>query len=122
MWPTSASIAAAGAKPFPSSIRRHAERLMADAAPSIVDIDAHRVVRQLAMHPGKTRLSRTLLIAIIAATLATAQSFKETKAANGAPPSTIPTFSTSDLSRAGIFYAGGKYVGEPGKEVMDGSA
>jgi len=40
----------------------------------------------------------------------------------GAPPSTIPTFSTEDLSRTGIFYAGGNYVGEPGKEVMGGSA
>ena len=34
----------------------------------------------------------------------------------------IPTFSTEDLSRTGIFYAGGKYVGPPGKEVMGGSA
>jgi pimeloyl-ACP methyl ester carboxylesterase len=34
----------------------------------------------------------------------------------------IPAFSTRDLARTGIFYAGGKYVGEPGKEVMGGSA
>ena len=34
----------------------------------------------------------------------------------------IPTFSTADLARTGIFYAGGKYVGEPGKEVMGGDA
>ncbi len=40
----------------------------------------------------------------------------------GAPPAAIPTFSTEDLARTGIFYAGGKYVGEPGKEVMGGSA
>jgi pimeloyl-ACP methyl ester carboxylesterase len=39
-----------------------------------------------------------------------------------APPASIPTFSTADLSRTGIFYAGGKYVGVPGKEVMGGSA
>src|SRR5436305_13908423 len=51
-----------------------------------------------------------------------AQAFKATKAASGTPPSAIPTFPTSDLSRTGIFYAGGKYVGEPGKEVMGGSA
>jgi pimeloyl-ACP methyl ester carboxylesterase len=36
----------------------------------------------------------------------------------GAPPAAIPTFSTDDLSRTGIFYAGGKYVGAPGKETM----
>ena len=37
------------------------------------------------------------------------------------PPSRIPTFSTDDIARTGFFYAGGKYVGEPGKEVMDGA-
>jgi pimeloyl-ACP methyl ester carboxylesterase len=39
----------------------------------------------------------------------------------GAPPTSIPTFSTEDIARTGFFYAGGKYVGEPGKEVMDGA-
>jgi pimeloyl-ACP methyl ester carboxylesterase len=34
----------------------------------------------------------------------------------------IPTFSTADLARTGIFYAGGKYVGTPGKETMGGDA
>lgn len=42
--------------------------------------------------------------------------------AAGAPPASIPTFSTADLARTGIFYAGGKYVGEPGKEIMGGDA
>jgi pimeloyl-ACP methyl ester carboxylesterase len=40
----------------------------------------------------------------------------------GAPPKGVPTFSTDDLSRTGIFYAGGKYVGAPGKETMGGDA
>jgi pimeloyl-ACP methyl ester carboxylesterase len=40
----------------------------------------------------------------------------------GMPPAAIPTFSTDDLSRTGIFYAGGKYVGAPGKETMGGDA
>jgi pimeloyl-ACP methyl ester carboxylesterase len=78
------------------------------------------------MHAHKMRLTTSLLMAgfvsIISATMATAQPFKATKSPTGAPPTTIPTFSTSDLSRTGIFYAGGKYVGEPGKEVMGGSA
>ena len=42
--------------------------------------------------------------------------------AKGKPPSTIPTFSTEDIARTGIFYAGGKYVGAAGKEVMGGAA
>jgi len=62
-----------------------------------------------------------LLIAGLMAALAGAQSLK-VKAAGGTPPSTIPTFSAADLSRTGIFYAGGKYVGGPGKEVMAGDA
>ena len=33
-------------------------------------------------------------------------------------PSTIPTFPTDNIARQGFFYAGGKYVGEPGKEIM----
>ena len=60
-------------------------------------------------------------VAIIGSASLEAQAFKVTKPA-GAPPTAIPTFSTSDLSRTGIFYAGGKYVGAPGKEVMGGSA
>ena len=44
-----------------------------------------------------------------------AQTAKAVKAAAGAPSSKIPTFSTSDLSRIGIYYAGGKYVKEGDK-------
>jgi len=78
------------------------------------------------MHASTPRPLTSLLtngfIVIIAAATFTAQSFKATKTTNGGPSATIPTFSTSDLSRTGIFYAGGKYVGGPGKEVMGGSA
>jgi pimeloyl-ACP methyl ester carboxylesterase len=38
-----------------------------------------------------------------------------------APGSSIPTFSTEDIARTGFFYAGGKYAGEKGKEVMGGA-
>src|ERR1700681_1780060 len=38
-----------------------------------------------------------------------------------APPASIPTFSTADIARTGFFYVGGHYVGQPGKEVMDGA-
>ena len=34
------------------------------------------------------------------------------------PPAAIPTFSTENIARQGFFYAGGRYEGEAGKEVM----
>jgi pimeloyl-ACP methyl ester carboxylesterase len=42
-------------------------------------------------------------------------------ASSAAPPPSIPTFSTADIARMAFFYVGGHYVGEPGKEVMDGA-
>jgi len=51
-----------------------------------------------------------------------AQAAKAVKATAAPPPPSIPTFSTSDLSRTGIFYAGGKYVREGDKATMGGSA
>ena len=65
---------------------------------------------------------RAASIAVVFSVTLGAQSFKPAKLTGGVPPATIPTFSTADLARTGIFYAGGKYVGEPGKEVMGGSA
>jgi pimeloyl-ACP methyl ester carboxylesterase len=41
--------------------------------------------------------------------------------ARAAPPISVPTFSTADIGRQGHFYVGGHYVGEPGKETMDGA-
>jgi pimeloyl-ACP methyl ester carboxylesterase len=41
--------------------------------------------------------------------------------AGAAPPASVPTFSTADIGRQGHFYVGGHYVGEPGKEAMDGA-
>ena len=37
------------------------------------------------------------------------------------PGKNIPTFSNENIARMGYFYAGGKYAGEPGKEIMDGA-
>ena len=50
-----------------------------------------------------------------------AQSAPKGDLAKAIPPPAIPTFSTENLARRAFFYAGGKYVGEPGKEVMDGA-
>jgi pimeloyl-ACP methyl ester carboxylesterase len=37
------------------------------------------------------------------------------------PPKAIPTFSTENIARKGFFYAGGKYWGDRGKDVMRGA-
>ena len=37
------------------------------------------------------------------------------------PLNSVPTFSTVNISRQGHFYVGGKWAGEPGKEVMRGA-
>jgi hypothetical protein len=37
------------------------------------------------------------------------------------PLKSVPTFSTANIGRQGHFYVGGKWVGEPGKETMDGA-
>jgi hypothetical protein len=46
---------------------------------------------------------------------------KSAGAAGTAPPPSIPTFSTANIGRQGHFYVGGKWVGSPGKETMDGA-
>jgi pimeloyl-ACP methyl ester carboxylesterase len=40
------------------------------------------------------------------------------KASMATPPSAIPTFPTENIARQGFFYAGGRYEGDAGKEVM----
>src|SRR5579864_433504 len=78
------------------------------------------------MKPSKTRPCMAALMAVFVgmaiAVWLGGQSANAAKAVSAAPPASIPTFSTADLSRTGIFCAGGKYVGAPGKEVMGGSA
>ena len=37
------------------------------------------------------------------------------------PPKSIPTFATDNIAAKGFLYAGGSYVGEPGKQIMHGS-
>ena len=50
--------------------------------------------------------TKTLLLLALGAALIEAQTQNFVKATAGAPPAAIPTFSTEDLSRTGIFYAG----------------
>src|ERR1700681_1980512 len=68
-----------------------------------------------------TRKSAAILSAVAA--LLGGGLFRST-AHNGAtflPLKSVPTFSTANIGRQGHFYVGGKWVGEPGKETMDGA-
>jgi len=46
---------------------------------------------------------------------------KAEKIPGAVAPASILTFSTANIARQGHFYVGGHYVGEPGKETMDGA-
>jgi pimeloyl-ACP methyl ester carboxylesterase len=63
------------------------------------------------------------LTCLIAAGLPTAAD-AQSAASKAAPPSTIPTVSLSNVARQGVWFAGGKYVGELGedKEATMGGA
>ena len=66
-------------------------------------------------------MKHAIILVIIVSAILSAQTAKTVRA-TAVPPPAIPTFSTEDLARTGFFYAGGKYVGAPGKEVMGGAA
>src|SRR6516165_5128057 len=66
------------------------------------------------------RTSASGLVAL-AAVVVSGWSAGEHYGAGAHPPAGVPTFSTVDIGRQGHFYFGGHYVGEPGKETMDGA-
>ena len=66
------------------------------------------------------RTSASGLLAL-AAVVVSGWSAGEHYGAGALPPAGVPTFSTTDIGRQGHFYVGGHYVGEPGKETMDGA-
>jgi pimeloyl-ACP methyl ester carboxylesterase len=70
-----------------------------------------------------TLISLTVAIALVVGIRLGGQagSARNGNASGAMPPSSIPTFSTESLGRMAHFYVGGHYVGEPGKEVMDGA-
>ena len=88
---------------------------------AVRELQERGVMNVITTGPCKTLLLAAIFGAV-AGTAFSAQAQKPAKSSSAAPPTAIPTFSTDDLSRTGIFYAGGKYVGAPGKEVMGGSA
>jgi len=78
----------------------------------------------------KLRISHVIPVLLIAGSLALlatgprAADTKKTAKANSrsGTSAAIPTFPNDDLARTGIFYAGGQYEGELGKETMGGDA
>ena len=69
----------------------------------------------------KSKVSNVRLAALLAILMGAATGAMAQNNSKGLPPASIPTFSTADVARTGFFYAGGKYVGAPGKEVMGGA-
>jgi pimeloyl-ACP methyl ester carboxylesterase len=68
-----------------------------------------------------TRISTAVLFALAAGFVSSWTGANAQSVAGAAPRASIPTFSTADVARQGRFYVGGHYVGEPGKETMDGA-
>jgi pimeloyl-ACP methyl ester carboxylesterase len=64
----------------------------------------------------------TAVLSALAAVLIGGRSRSNAQNGNVAIPlKSVPTFSTANIGRQGHFYVGGHYVGEPGKETMDGA-
>src|ERR1041385_5430389 len=68
-----------------------------------------------------TAVLLTAAIALLVGIKVGGQSGSRAVTASALPPSSIPTFSTENIGRMAHFYVGGNYVGEPGKEYMDGA-
>ncbi len=69
----------------------------------------------------KLRISCAVLASLVIVVAGASFSAFAQNAAQRAPGASDAPFSASNLARFGYFYVGGHYVGEPGKEVMDGA-
>ena len=68
------------------------------------------------------RLSTGVFFALVIVLTGKIGAQQEPKDMPVVPPLTsVPTFSTANIARQGHFYVGGKWVGEPGHEVMRGA-
>ena len=68
-----------------------------------------------------TAILLTATIALLVGISVGGQTGNRATTSTALPPAGIPTFSTENLGRMAHFYVGGEYVGEPGKEYMDGA-
>src|ERR1700722_14618795 len=66
-------------------------------------------------------ISTALLLALAAVLVSDSLGGNTREVAKSYPLASVPTFSTANIGRRGHFYVGGKWVGEPGKETMDGA-
>lgn len=78
-------------------------------------------MKQSRLSPAITATIFTLIACCGIESSTRAQSAPKGDLAKALPPAAIPTFSTENLARRAFFYAGGKYVGESGKEIMEGA-
>ena len=69
----------------------------------------------------KIRTWIVVLSVLVIATFGVCSGARAQGRSAGAPPTSIHTFSTESIVSTGFFYVGGKYVGAPGNEVMDGA-
>src|SRR5690349_23134786 len=67
------------------------------------------------------RITTALYFALLGILVSSAFSAQAQDAPIAMPLKSVPTFSTANIGRQGHFYVGGKWVGEPGKETMDGA-
>src|SRR5439155_23867681 len=80
-----------------------------------------KIPREAIMTMRTTKVIFTAALTLFISIQLPAQSAGNSKTSGAMPPPAIPTFSTENLGRMAHFYVGGHYVGEPGKEVMDGA-
>ncbi|MEQ1573716.1 MAG: alpha/beta fold hydrolase [Vicinamibacterales bacterium] len=78
------------------------------------------------MNARRWRLLIALIVVVVAGSWFAAdaqnrQAGSASAASKAMPRKGIPTFSNENIARMGFFYAGGKYAGPPGKEVMTGA-
>jgi len=69
----------------------------------------------------KIRISTAVLSAMIAIFLSSGATVHAQSLLDAIPGAGIPTISTASIARVGHFYVGGRYVGDPGKEIMTGA-
>src|SRR5258707_15168751 len=69
----------------------------------------------------KPKISTALFFAALLATVPSGFAANPKDAKVAIPLTSVPTFSAANIGRQGHFYVGGKWVGEPGKETMDGA-
>ena len=69
----------------------------------------------------KIRLFTAVVSALVAVSTFGSTQARAQSSGGSPPPSTIPTFSTSNIGREGHFYVGGHYIGQPGNEILFGA-